>query len=113
MCLNFSKFDGTDPTIWVFRAQQFIAYYNTPDPKKIHLASFHMEGKTLKWYQWLLESHPIHTWSEFVQAMLVRFAPTPFDDPLDEFTKLQQRNTSVEEYQTQFELLSNRILDLT
>lgn len=108
MKLDFPKFDGSDPNGWVFRAQQFFNYHGTPDTQKIHLASFHMEGKALTWYQWLLASHPITTWPEFVQAIQVRFASTPFDDLVADFTKLRQVFT-VEEYQTEFEVLSNRI----
>jgi hypothetical protein len=47
-------------------------------------------------------------WEEFVIALKVRFAPSAFDDPVGAFTKFKQTST-VEEYQTQFEILSNRI----
>lgn len=39
------------------------------------------------------------------------FAPSAFDDPVGGFTKLKQ-TTTVEEYQTQFEVLSNKIAGL-
>lgn len=46
-----------------------------------------------------------------MEALQVQFAPTPFDDPVADFTKLRQTST-VEEYQIDFEVLSNRILGL-
>lgn len=103
MQLYFPKFDGTNPTSWFFHAQQFFAQHNTLDNLKIQLALFHMEGKALTWYQWLLGSHPISTWP--------KFAPTPFDDPVVDFTNLRQVSI-VEEYQTNFEILSNHIPSL-
>ncbi|XP_028755923.1 uncharacterized protein LOC114715292 [Neltuma alba] len=30
--IDFPKFDGTDPENWLFRAEQYFAYYHTPDP---------------------------------------------------------------------------------
>jgi hypothetical protein len=67
-----------------------------------------MEGRSLTWYHWLMDSGHIRGWEEFVIAFKVRFASSAFDDPLRAFTKLKQTST-VEEYQTQFEILSNRI----
>lgn len=35
----------------------------------IQIALFHMEGKALSWYCWLMGSSPVHTWEEFVAAL--------------------------------------------
>jgi len=45
-------------------------------------------------------------------ALKIRFAPSDYNDPVGAFTKLQQTST-VDEYQSQFKVLSNRILGLT
>lgn len=45
-------------------------------------------------------------------ALKIRCAPSAYDDPMGAFTKLQQTST-VDEYQSQFEVLSNRIPGLT
>jgi len=50
-------------------------------------------------------------WEEFVVTLKVRFAPSACDDPIGAFTKLIQTAT-MEEYQSEFEALSNRISDL-
>jgi methyl coenzyme M reductase subunit D len=59
-----------------------------------------------------MESGTVRSWEEFVVALKIRFAPSNYDDPVGAFTKLQQTST-VDEYQSQFEVLSNRILGLT
>jgi len=106
--LYFPKFDGTDPNNWVLKAQQFFAYGQIAENQRVPIAYFHMEGKALQWYNWLMESGSIRSWEEFVVALKIRFAPSAYDDPAGAFTKLQQTST-VDEYQSQFEVLSNRI----
>lgn len=71
-----------------------------------------MESKSLSWYCWLRESGQVHSWEEFVAALKVRFGPSTYEDPIGAFTKLRQ-TTTVEEYQTQLEILSNKISGLT
>jgi hypothetical protein len=110
--LDFPKFDGEDPTNWVLKAQQFFVYGQIADNQRVPIAYFHMEGKALQWYNWLMESGTVRSWEEFVVALKTRFAPSDYDDPVGAFTKLQQTST-VDEYQSQFEVLSNRILGLT
>lgn len=70
-----------------------------------------MEGKTLSWYYWLMEFGSVHSWEEFVLALKMCFGPSTYEDPVRTFTKLRQTAT-VEEYYTQFEALSNRIIGL-
>jgi len=61
-----------------------------------------------------MESGSIRSWEEFVVALKIRFAPSDYDDPVGAFTKLQQTSTVDEyQYQSQFEVLSNRIPGLT
>jgi hypothetical protein len=110
--LDFPKFDGEDPTNWVLKAQQFFAYGQIADNQRVPIAYFHMEGKALQWYNWLMESGTVRSWEEFVVALKVRFAASDYDDPVGAFTKLHQTST-VDEYQSQFEVLSNRIPGLT
>ncbi|KAA8532322.1 hypothetical protein F0562_032355 [Nyssa sinensis] len=58
------------------------------------------------------ESSPVNTWEELVGALKIRFGPIAYEDPIGVFTKLRQANF-VEEYQSQFEILSNKIKGIT
>ena len=51
MKLEFPRFFGEDPTSWVYKANQYFRYYNTPIGEKLMLASFHMEGEALIWFE--------------------------------------------------------------
>jgi len=71
------------------------------------MASFHMEGETLIWFQDANESRQFPTWDAFVQALLIRFG-SAYDNPMEALIWLRQ-SSSVAEYTTQFEALSNRL----
>jgi len=110
--LDFPRFDGSEPINWVLKAQQFHSYNQIPENQKVSLAAFHMERRALTWYHWLMDSGYIGGYEDFVSALKTRFAPSVFGDPVGTFTKLKQSST-VEDYQTQFEILSNKISGLT
>lgn len=71
------------------------------------MASFHMEGEALVWFQDVDEVGQFPTWDAFLQALLTRFGPV-YDDPMESLMKLRQ-TASVIEYTTQFKSLSNRL----
>ena len=48
--LEFPRFSGEDPASWVYKANQYFKYYNTPIAEKLMLASFHMESEALRGY---------------------------------------------------------------
>ncbi|XP_035543610.1 uncharacterized protein LOC118347690 [Juglans regia] len=89
-------------------AQQFFTYCQTSEDHKLQIASFHIEGKALTWYYWLMESSPAANWDDFLVALRIKFGPSAYEDLVGAFTKLRQTGT-VEEYQTAFEILSNKI----
>lgn len=61
---------------------------------------------------WLKESGPIEGWQHFSESLKIRFGPSIYEDPVGAFTKLKQIK-SVEEYQTDFENLSNKVKGIT
>lgn len=71
------------------------------------MASFHMEGEALIWFQDAEDSGQFPTWDAFLQALLTQFGPI-YDDPMEALMQLRQSST-VTDYTTQFEALSNRL----
>ncbi|XP_035543593.1 uncharacterized protein LOC118347680 [Juglans regia] len=110
--LDFPTFNGGDPHGWLYKVNQFFSFHNTLPQHRLRLASFHMEGKTLVWFQDLDESGVLTSWDEFVKVLLLRFGPSSYDDPMEQLTRLRQVG-SVEEYKAQFESLSNRLRGLS
>ena len=54
--LDFPRFDGDNPTGWIYKAEQFFHYQRTDDNEKVLLASFHLQDDALEWYQWYEQS---------------------------------------------------------
>lgn len=67
-----------------------------------------MDEDELLWLQDASEAGTFHSWEEFVQAIQIRFASSPYDDPMEALTWLKQVSF-VTAYKAEFELLSNRI----
>ncbi|KAF5469943.1 hypothetical protein F2P56_010498 [Juglans regia] len=110
--LDFPRFSGCDPVGWVFKANQYFDFYQTPFHQKLMVASYHMEGEALVWYQTAFNSGQFNYWESLVMAMQVRFGPSAYDDPMEALTKLKQ-TTSVTGYKSQFEALTNRLIGLS
>ncbi|KAL5851174.1 hypothetical protein ACOSQ3_006292 [Xanthoceras sorbifolium] len=91
--LSFSKFNGEDPTGWVYKAEQYF------DFKK---------GIALPWHHWFTKFKGPLTWDEFTQVVLQRFGPKNFEDLSEALTRLKQ-TTTVTTYQETFEKLSHRV----
>jgi hypothetical protein len=105
--LDFPRFGGENQSNWTYKVNQFFDYYQTPLYQRIRMASFHMKGEALIWFQDADESMQFSTWDAFVQALLIRFG-SAYDNPMEALIWLRQ-SSSVAEYTTQFEALSNRL----
>ena len=49
--LDFPRFYGKEPTSWVYKANQYFKYYRILESEKLMMASFHMDGDVLIWFQ--------------------------------------------------------------
>lgn len=88
MKLEVPRFDGSDPSSWVFKITQFFEYHSTPDSERLTIASFYTEGPALAWFQWMMRNHQLTSWSNILQEIETRFAHSPFEDPTGILFKL-------------------------
>lgn len=109
--LDFPRFKGDDPASWLYKANQYFNFYQTPC-ERLLMASFDMDGDALIWFQDSDETGIFATWEGFVEALLTRFGSTTYEDPIESLTRLKQ-SSSVVVYKGQFEALSNRIIGLS
>jgi hypothetical protein len=49
--LSFPKFNGDDPTGWIYKAEQYFEFQNIALDQQVQLASFHLEGIALQWHR--------------------------------------------------------------
>ena len=59
------------------------------------MASFHMDGDALVWFQDSNENGVLATWEGFVDALLTRFGSTTYEDPMESLTRLRQTSNVV------------------
>ncbi|XP_019441720.1 PREDICTED: uncharacterized protein LOC109346555 [Lupinus angustifolius] len=110
--LHLQPFDGTEPQDWVFQAEQYFNLYQVAPFQRVQLVVFSMKGNALSWYKWMFNTNQLTSWEEFTKALLIRFGPSSFLNPQAELFKLKQTST-VMEYQSRFERLSNQVVGLT
>lgn len=110
--LDFPQFFDENPTQWIFKANQFFEYHHTPPPQRLLMASYHMNGEALVWYQDAVKSTLFNMWEAFTQALVMRFGPTAYDDPTEALTRLEQTST-VASYKAHFESLSKWLKGLS
>ncbi|KAJ0828513.1 putative nucleotidyltransferase, Ribonuclease H [Helianthus annuus] len=110
--IQLPMFDGTNPLGWIFQAENYFTYYQIPPQERITLTAFHFVGDALTWYQNQSTNGLLGNWPAFKRSVELRFGPSTFDNHEATLFKLQQK-TTVPEYQTEFERLSNRITGLS
>lgn len=103
--LQFPKFNGEDPSGWIYKAEQYFEFRSIDPNQQVQLASFHLEGIALQWHRWLVKFRGPQSWNEFTKAVLTHFGPTDYEDPSEALNRLRQ-NTTVAVYQEAFERLS-------
>lgn len=105
--LEFRRFDGVNPEVWIYKANQFYSYYQTPNGQKIFLASFHVEGDALTWFQDSEEAGVFTSWEAFTKTLYTRFRLTAYDDPMETMQHLRETGY-VLKFNNQFKVLSNK-----
>ncbi|MCI24697.1 retrotransposon-derived protein PEG10-like, partial [Trifolium medium] len=89
--LEFPRFDGTHAIEWIFKAEQFFEYYNTPDEDRLTIAAVHLDQKVVPWYQMMQRTNPFQSWQLFARAIEVDFGPSCYDCPRATLFKLTQK----------------------
>lgn len=88
-CLDFPRFEGADPSGWIYRAEQFLLHQHTPLTQRLLIASYHLGGKALYWFRWMERSNAIASWDDFAKILMIRFGPSPYEDAVASLTKLR------------------------
>ncbi|MCI11643.1 hypothetical protein A2U01_0032745, partial [Trifolium medium] len=110
--LDFPRFDGNDVLNWIFKAEQFFDYHNTPDEDRLMISSVHLDHDVVPWFQMNQRSHPFRSWQEFTRALEMDFGPSAYESPREALFKLTQTH-SVADYYKEFNALANRVHGLS
>ncbi|XP_073300538.1 uncharacterized protein [Primulina huaijiensis] len=106
--IDFPRFDGTEPLDWIYKAERYFEFYQVPPYQRLLLASIHMDGPALPWFQWQHKTHQFESWEGFIRILETTFGPSEYEDHQETLAKLTQTST-VAEYRQRFDALANRI----
>ncbi|XP_019451764.1 PREDICTED: uncharacterized protein LOC109353858 [Lupinus angustifolius] len=110
--LGFPHFDGSTPVLeWIFKAEKFFNYHNTPDVSRVDIAAMHFDKDVVPWFQMLHRISTITTWLDLTRALESQFGHSPYDCPMAELFKLSQ-TCSLSYYYLKFMALANRSIGL-
>lgn len=79
--LDFPRFDGSEVLQWIFKAEQFFDYYQTPDAQRITIAAIHFDKEVVPWFQMLSRANVFTSWVAFTRALESEFGPSPYEVP--------------------------------
>lgn len=65
--LNFLYFEGDNPIAWCFKVNQYFEYHQTQPIHKLLVASYHLLGEAMIWYQDAIDNDIFNNWDNFVE----------------------------------------------
>ncbi|RZR74099.1 hypothetical protein BHM03_00032151 [Ensete ventricosum] len=110
MRMEFHRWEDRDLISWISRAEKFFHFHRTPEESTVEIASTQLEGDVIKWYDLYKTYHGVPSWGQFKRELLSRFGPSEYKNINGQLTKIHQTST-VQEYQSRVECLSNRTRD--
>ena len=87
--LDFPRFHGEDPTCWIYKTNKFFSFYGTPEHQKVLMASYHLNGEALIWFQDLEQVGGFASWEVLIIGLQTRFGTSTYDDPMEALTRLK------------------------
>lgn len=110
--LEFTRFDGKDALEWIFKVEQFIEYYETPDIDRLTITDVHLDQEVISWFQMMQRNQPFQSWQAFTRTLELDFEPSLYDCPRATLSKLTQTGY-VNQYYMEFTSLANQVYGLS
>lgn len=102
--LEFPKFDGTNPKMWMKKCARYFELCKVPADQKVDLASLYMVDKVENWISSYLSGKRNVDWDDFIVDLTTRFRDDTAIHIVEHFNKLYQHD-SLEIYIDEFENL--------
>lgn len=108
--VEFPHFWGEDIESWLCKCNSLFEMENTPDNRKIFIATSHLEGPALHWHKRFMRDFAgrVHiTWEVYCEHMSVRFM-SKHEAPVEELKNLRLTGV-VREYTNAFNALLTKV----
>ncbi|KAH0758726.1 hypothetical protein KY290_022219 [Solanum tuberosum] len=103
--IEFQRFCGKNPELWISQAEQYFDFYEIAENHKLSLALSYLDGAALTWYQWLFQNKQLVDWKHFAAKVLIRFHKRHLKSQEGRLVNLWHVPT-VTEYPSPFEAIS-------
>ncbi|XP_022844824.1 uncharacterized protein LOC111367934 [Olea europaea var. sylvestris] len=103
--LELPLFNVVDPDSWIFRAERYFNVNKIAEAERVVVAGVCMERSASSWFQWEEGRHPIRSWTELKQRVLVRFRDPQYGTLHQQFLAIRQTGR-VAEFREQFEIMA-------
>nr|XP_009788651.1 PREDICTED: uncharacterized protein LOC104236431 [Nicotiana sylvestris] len=94
--VEFRRFSGEDPEVWISQAERYFEFYGTSKNNKLLRASIYLDGEALEWFRWLLRNKQLMDWEHFVAKVRIRFRT-------EHLALLEGHIATIKEYSTEIE----------
>lgn len=101
--LEISLFSGEDAYGWVTQLERYFQLKGVTEEVRLQAIVVAMEGRALRWYQWLDSCTSKQSWEIFKIAVIRRFQPALAQNRYEVLLNLKQEK-SVKEFREQFKL---------
>lgn len=109
--LDFPKFFGENPRLWLDRCQTYFEMYHVPGSQWVATATMYVEGHAALWLQAYKRQHVLLGWDVFAQAIEEEFGADAYEAQMNKLLQLKQTGT-VAEYRLAFEASMYYLLSL-
>ena len=106
MKIDFLRFSRNEPLEWIYKVERFFKIYEILEDQQVAIASVHIEGRALPWFQMMEKANQIPNWLSLSTVIQIQFGPSQFENPRVELLKLAQTST-VDDYYHSFTVLAN------
>ncbi|CAN6338981.1 unnamed protein product [Urochloa humidicola] len=107
--MDFPKFDGSNPRIWVRRCETYFDVYSIPPHNWVKFATMNFSGSAAFWMQSIEINLRKCCWEDLCQSVIDRFERDQHNHIIRQFFHIKQ-SASVSEYIELFDALVHQLL---
>lgn len=78
--VDFPRFEGTEVLNWIYKAETYINYYWILDEERVELASIHLDGPVIPWFQMMRKTKTVTNWADLIRALVEDYGPSEFEN---------------------------------
>ncbi|RWW51744.1 hypothetical protein BHE74_00041882 [Ensete ventricosum] len=90
--VDFPRWKDGDPIGWISRVERYFRFHKTRDASMVDVATIHLEGDVIQWYNWFEHTHGI-IWRQFKSGLLIRFGRSKYENVDGQLVKIRQTST--------------------